>query len=65
MPFSYVSQKSNKTYYLHSKVVTLKNTGKQQTIYFFSTKSEGGIEMPAGYQVVENMRSGLPFLKRA
>jgi hypothetical protein len=65
MPYSVVSDKSKKTYYLHSKTVTLKNTGKQQTIYFFSVKPEGAIEMPDGYQVVQNQRSGLPFLKRA
>lgn len=64
MAFSVVSDKSGKTYYLHSKVVTLKNTGKQQTIYFFKTDPSEGIDMPEGWQVVQNQRSGLPFLKR-
>lgn len=65
MGYSVKSDKSGKTYFLHSKTVTLKNTGKQQTIYFFSTKDDGSIDLPAGYQVVQNQRSGLPFLKRA
>lgn len=52
-------------YYLHSKQVTLKNTGKEVTIYFFSKESDGALgEMPSGYQVIENNRSGLPFLKK-
>jgi hypothetical protein len=65
MAFSVVSDKSGKTYHLHSKTVSLKNTGRQQTIFFFSTNPEGSIDMPEGYQVVQNQRSGLPFLKRA
>ncbi|MFA5357741.1 MAG: hypothetical protein WC308_02355 [archaeon] len=44
-----------KTYYLHSR-------GK---LFFFSSKSEDGIELPAGYKVVENQTTGLPMLKRA
>jgi hypothetical protein len=65
MAYSVKSEKSGKTYHLHSKTVTLKNTGKQQTIYFFSVKPEESIDLPDGYQVVQNQRSGLPFLKRA
>jgi len=65
MAYSVISDKSGKTYHLHNKVVTLKNTGKQQTIYFFSVKPEGSIDMPEGWQVVQNQRSGLPFLKRS
>ena len=65
MAYSIVSQKSGKTYYLHSKDVTLKNTGNVRTIYFFSVKPEGAIDMPEGWQVVENPRSDLPFLKHA
>ena len=65
MAYSVKSDKSGKIYHLHSQTVTLKNTGRHQTIYFFSTKDDGSIDMPDGYQVVQNQRSGLPFLKRA
>ena len=66
MAYSTVSKKSKKTYYLHSKVVTLKG-GQKQTIYYFAgAASTGAINaLPAGYQVVENERTGLPLLKKA
>jgi len=41
-------------YYLHQR-------GK---LFFFSKKSEDGVELPEGYNVVENERTGLPMLKR-
>ncbi len=41
-------------YYLHQR-------GK---LFFFSKKSEDGIEFPEGFMVVENQRTGLPMLKR-
>jgi len=41
-------------YYLHQR-------GK---LFFFSKKSEEGIDMPPGFDVVENQRTGLPMLKR-
>lgn len=64
MGFSVVSEKSGATYYLHSKDVPLKNTGRVQTIYFFSKNPEGSIDLPAGREVIQNKRSGLPFLKK-
>lgn len=66
MPYSIVSKKSKKTYYLHSKVVTLKG-GQKQTIYYFAGAPGAGAinALPAGYQVVENERTGLPLLKKA
>ena len=53
-------------YYLHSKQVTLRGSGKLQTIYFFSkTPGEGAMDnLPEGFTVVENERTGLPTLKR-
>lgn len=54
------------TYFLHSKNVTLRG-GRKQTIYYFAReeKPEGGLEaVPAGMQVVENKKTGLPMLKR-
>ncbi len=54
------------TYILHSKDVTLRG-GRKQTIYFFAReeKAEGALdEIPAGYKVIENKRTGLPMLKK-
>ena len=50
------------TYYLNSKDVTLKSTGRVQTIYFFSKDKRGTAldSLPAGKKVVENTRTGLP-----
>lgn len=64
MAFSYTNSKGQ-TYYLHMKEVTLKN-GRQQTIYFFARDVRDGAldEVPAGYQVVETQRTGLPLLKK-
>ncbi|MEM4598737.1 MAG: hypothetical protein QW400_03555 [Candidatus Diapherotrites archaeon] len=42
------------TYYLHQK-------GK---LYFFSRKPEGAIDLPAGYEIVENVGTGLPMIKK-
>lgn len=66
MAYSTVSKKSGKTYYLHSKVVTLKG-GQKQTIYYFAgSPSEGAVDkLPPNYKVVENERTGLPLLKKA
>ena len=55
------------SYYLHSKEVTLKG-GRTQRIYWFSRddkrKPEYELdEVPAGYLVGENPRTGLPYLK--
>lgn len=66
MAFSTVSKKSGKTYYLHSRNVTLRG-GRQQTIYFFAQDVRDGAldAVPAGYMVMENARTGLPMLKKA
>jgi hypothetical protein len=56
--------KKGQTYYLHTKTVKLKSTGKMQTIYYFSRQEKGAIDLPPGYKVVENPRTGLPFLKK-
>lgn len=62
------SQENSKgqTYYLHSKDVILKG-GRPQTIYYFAKeeKPEGGLdEIPEGYEVAENSRTGLLFLRK-
>ncbi|MBQ6154406.1 hypothetical protein IJJ27_04130 [bacterium] len=63
--FSYTNKKGQK-YFLHTKEVTLKN-GRKQRIYFFAREErEGSLDkVPAGYQVVETTRTGMPVLKRS
>ncbi|MBD3250381.1 MAG: hypothetical protein GF381_02325 [Candidatus Pacebacteria bacterium] len=62
--YSYTNSKGQ-TYYLHSKDVTLKN-GREQTIYFFARDvRDGALEVvPAGYEVVETKRTGMPVLRK-
>ncbi len=65
MPYSYENSKGQK-YYLHGKMVTLQG-GRQQKIHFFAREPKPGEaldSLPAGHVVVENERTGLPFLKR-
>ena len=65
MAFSAVSKKSGKTYYLHSREVTL-NGERIQRIYYFSgeVRADAIDQLPAGYTVIESDRTGLPFLKK-
>jgi YHS domain-containing protein len=65
MPFTVISKKSGKTYYLHSRLQKLRG-GQEVTIYFFSsTVGEGAIDtLPEGYEVSENAKTGLPLLKK-
>lgn len=66
MAFSTQSKKSGKTYYLHHRKVTLRG-GREQTIYFFAQDVRDGSldSVPAGYEVMENSRTGLPMLRKA
>ena len=70
MAYSYKNKKGQ-DYFLHSKDVTLKSTGRVQTIYYFAkeVKSGAGVtaldSIPSGKTVVENERTGLPFLKKS
>lgn len=66
MAHSTVSKKSGETYYLHSKEVTLRG-GHVQTIYYFARAAgDNALDtLPSGYKIVENDRTGLPFLKKA
>lgn len=55
------------TYYLHSKVVTLRG-GRQQRIYYFAKAEKPGETidaLPEGFVVTENPRNGFLTLKRA
>ena len=65
MPFSHQNSKGQ-TYFLRSEAVTLRN-GRTQTIFFFAREPKKGqpVEtIPSGFQVEENTRTGLPFLKK-
>ena len=53
------------TYYLNSKLVTLRG-GKEQRIYYFSKDERPeGTDLPDGYTVNENPRNGFLTIKRA
>lgn len=64
--FTHVSKKSGTTYYLHMRLTKLKGSGKEQALYFFAKKPKDGTlsELPHGYEVTENTRTGLPLLKK-
>lgn len=54
-------------YTLHTREVKLKG-GRPQTIYFFAKskpKSGRPCDMPVGYKIGKNPRTGLPYLKKA
>ena len=63
--YSVVSKKSGTNYYLHTREVTLRG-GRQQRIYYFAKAAgEGAVDdLPEGYVVSENPRTGLPLLKK-
>ena len=64
MAYSFKNSKG-KTDYLHTKDVTLKG-GRNQTIYYFAKdQRDNACDLPAGKKVVENERTGLPFVKKA
>ena len=65
MAFSALSKKSGKTYYLHSKEVTLRGDRKQRIYYFAGAAGPDALDaLPAGYIIAENGRTGLPILKK-
>ncbi len=66
MAFSAASKKTGRKYYLHSKEVTLRG-GRKQRIYYFAGEVQAGAvdELPAGYAIGENSKTGLPILKKA
>jgi len=65
MSFSVQSKKSGKTYFLHSRLQKLRG-GQEVTLYYFaSVPGVGAIDgLPAGYEVSENIKTGLPLLKK-
>jgi uncharacterized membrane protein len=66
MAYSYKNSKGQ-TYYLHMRDVKLRGSGKTQRIYFFARETRSGSlnDVPTGYKVVENKKTGLPVLKRS
>jgi hypothetical protein len=63
--FSTKSNKTGETYYLHSKEVTLRGGRKQVIYYFAREEKENSSEIPEGYEVMENSRTGLPMLRKS
>ena len=62
MGYTHTNSKG-RTYHLHSKDVVLKG-GRNQTIYYFAKDSRpNACDLPSGKTVVENEKTGLPFLK--
>jgi len=58
-PYTYTSKKTKKKYYLH-----MKQKGGA-VIYYFSQDPQGALfDLPPGYEVVENPKTGLPFLRK-
>ncbi|HZW60636.1 MAG TPA: hypothetical protein VFF04_00240 [Candidatus Babeliales bacterium] len=65
MAFSAKSKKSGKTYYLHTKDVELAGGRKQKIYYFAGEAGKNAVDtLPAGYEVFENARTGLPMLRK-
>ena len=65
MAYSVKSKKSGKMYYLHSKEVVLAGNRKQLIYYFSGTEEKNALgALPAGYEVMENERTGLPMLRK-
>ena len=61
-----VTNSKGQTYYLHGKMVTLRGGRKQQIYYFAREVKDAALDdMPDGYKVTENKRTGLPMLKKA
>ena len=65
MAYTTVSKKSGKTYHLHARLQKLKG-GKEVTLYYFGGEAKAGAidHLPAGMEVMENERTGLPMLRK-
>jgi YHS domain-containing protein len=65
MAYSVKSKKSGKTYFLHSKEVELKGGRLQRIFYFAGEEGKNSLkDLPAGYEVMENKKTGLPMLRK-
>jgi len=65
MAYEFTNSKGVK-YFLHFKDVNLKG-GREQRIYFFARDVRPGSldEIPAGFEVMETERTGMPILRKA
>ena len=65
MPYTVQSKKSGQPYLLHARNQVLKG-GQTVTLYFFAGEAKDGAldALPAGYEVSENVSTGLPLLKK-
>jgi hypothetical protein len=61
MAYKYTNKRGN-DYFLHSRKA--KNSGTK--LYFFAKEEKDGVEadLPSGYEVKENDKTGLPILKK-
>jgi hypothetical protein len=62
----YTNKKGQK-YFLHGKVVVLRGGNRKQQIHWFARaidKKTVVAQLPKGFKVVENTKTGLPVLKR-
>jgi hypothetical protein len=65
MAYSVKSKKSGKMYNLHSKDVKLAGNRLQKIYYFAGDVGPNALNaLPAGYEVIENARTGLPMLRK-
>ena len=65
MAYSVKSKKSGKMYHLHTKEVKLAGGRKQRIYYFAGVAGKDSLdELPTGYEVMENKRTGLPMLRK-
>ncbi|MBS1987909.1 hypothetical protein JST56_02860 [Candidatus Dependentiae bacterium] len=65
MAYTVKSKKSGKMYSLHSKEVKLAGDRKQRIYYFAGEAGPDALDtLPAGYEVIENARTGLPMLRK-
>jgi hypothetical protein len=57
----YYSEKRKKFYFLHCR---LDGATKSHLIYYFSPDPTDAIPLPEGYEVVVNLRTDIPFLRK-
>ncbi len=59
------TNRRRETYFLHARDVELRNHHAQRIYFFAKTARRGAVdELPDGYEVVENQRTGLPVLRK-
>ncbi len=63
-PYFFTSAKTGENYYLLCSDVTLADGTTQRIYYFSREQGENACDLPEGYTVEENPRTGLPMLRR-